>query len=322
MNDDRVVLTSAADDKYALPLAVLLKSAETNLRAGWGLDAHVVDGGLRDSSRRRIEQGLDANRTRVHWIATPAESLVEGLPVFGHVGVSTYYRILIPGLLTADIPKAVYLDADCLVTGDLAELWETDMQGAPLLAVYDGRTCDALAGSEEARRRLEIPPGAKRANGGVLVMDLDLWRREDIASRILRYLREYRDTVEFWDQDGINAVLVNRWIELHQKWNYRVDCHKKLADPVRGQTRVDDLERDTAVIHFASATKPWHAGVVHPGKDLYFKYVGMTEWRRWRPTRRRPRPYHRHRLGAWIRALPVLGGWWRRLRGLSEGDRE
>jgi len=310
-------LVTAADDRYALPLAVLLRSAEHNLRTDGRLEAYIIDGGIRSRNRRRIEQSVDAARLGIHWVAAPSPSDVEGLPVFGHATVSTYYRVLVPRLLPDALRKAIYVDADCLVTGDIGQLWSMDMRGYPLMAVHDGRTCDSLPGFDRIRSERGLPEGTRRCNGGVLVMDLNQWRHEDISGRILAYLRENRTGNQFWDQDGINAVLATRWVELDQRWNYRVDCFKKLMDPVCGQTRVSDLQRDVSIIHFASATKPWDYEVVHPGKNLFFEYVRMTAWRRWRPRPRLRTLRNRHFYGDLLRRVPLIGTWWARCRARS-----
>ena len=51
-----LVRLCAADDAYALPLAVTLFSALTALRRGAAVRLYLVDGGISEPKRRRLER--------------------------------------------------------------------------------------------------------------------------------------------------------------------------------------------------------------------------------------------------------------------------
>ena len=91
---------------------------------------------------------------------------------------TTYHRLLLPRLVPREVTRAIWLDCDLLVTTDLVRLWETDLGGCHLLAVRDPVV--PLVSSRYGIRRwreLGIAPDAPYFNAGVMLLDVDRWRR-------------------------------------------------------------------------------------------------------------------------------------------------
>lgn len=181
-NDSLAVVTTA-DDRYFIPLIALAKSIEMNLRSCMPATMYVIDGGLSRRHRREIERCLSPARLTVEWVCKPPRAALGGMPIFGHVNICTYYRILVPDLFP-QLAKIIYLDADTLVLGDLGELWRMPMDGAPLMAVQEWHNATMRSESVPGYRDLGIPDDAKVLNGGMLVMDLNVWRREKVPMRV------------------------------------------------------------------------------------------------------------------------------------------
>jgi lipopolysaccharide biosynthesis glycosyltransferase len=274
--DDRPILVSSADRRYAMPLAVMLRSAVENCSAVGGLDIRVMDGGLGRSARRRILKSLPSDRCTVNFVDVRRASRgLAGAPVFGHVSLATYYRFLIPELVPE--AKCLYVDADAVVQGDLCELWREPLRGHHLLSVQEGTVTDPvpIAGLDE----WGIPMDHPRLSAGVLALDLDRWRVDDPVPELLRYLKQYGHKVHFWDQDAMNVVLARRWGTMDGKWDVHFDCSREVEDSARELVRV----KDAAIVHYASATKPWHYYAQHPSQAVFYRYLDETAWAGWRP---------------------------------------
>ncbi len=313
------VIVCAADERYAAPLAVLLVGLQQHLKRYPAAQVFILDNGISRRSRRRIEESIDAGKLSLHWIRLRRQMLA-GLPLSGHIKPAAYARILIPHLLPDTITKAIYLDVDILVNGDIGELWDLPMEGRPLLAVQEGAKVVSDPAGLTLYRELGIPADTPYLNSGVLVMDVACWRRERISERILEYLRRYRRHVIFHDQDGINAILAGRWGDIGHAWNFGVVC----VEPVQGQddaTYSAGVFREARLIHFASAHKPWHAGIHHPSCQWFEEALAKTAFSDWRPTTSKPRArLSRHAIGAYVRRIPLIGTVWARLRrGMSRG---
>ena len=274
-----VVLVSAADDRYVQPLAVMLHSALNNLSSPGTSVVYILDGGITPAHKHDLVRSCSSLGAAMHWLPVTAPPL-SGLPLWGRMPVATYYKLLIGDLIPASVSKAIWLDCDLVVLSDLQRLWNTDMAGRHALAAQD--VVVPLVSSRNgvgSYRQLGIPSDAPYFNAGVMVVNLELWRRDRIPDRVLEYLRRHRDTVVFWDQEGLNAVLAGKWGALDPRWNYNV--------AVRG-ARLRGVHHDADepwIVHFTGKLKPW----IYPRRDafhaLYFRYLDLTVWAGYRPKR-------------------------------------
>ena len=280
-----VSLACAADDRYAVQLAVVACSAAAHLGPEARLDLYVVDGGLTDAHRRKVDACVRQVRpdTTVRWLVPDLGELA-GVKVDGHISIATYIRLLLPTLLPPELDRVIYLDGDLVVEGDLARLWDEDLSGVALRAVQDYSI--PYVGHRIGLKRyqeLGYPPDHPYLNGGVLLMNLDWWRRHEAASRVLDYLRTYRDDVRWWDQDGINAVLGRDWRPLDPRWNRMTKVHTLHThepSPFKEQMLAskEELLAHPYVVHFSSPSKPWTQGPRHPDFEDFRRHLHASGW--------------------------------------------
>ena len=202
------------------------------------------------------------------------DAAVAGLPVMDRIPTVMWYRVLLPDLL-ADLDRVLYLDADTLVVSDLGPLWSVALDDAYLGAVSNvfepGMAPHAAA--------IGISDTTQYFNSGVLLLNLDLMRRDDCSNAIVRCARQ--EALVWPDQDALNLVLGRRCVLLHPRWN----CMNTLflgrdgAD-VFGAERVAEAVREPGVIHFEGPgmAKPWHYLNRHPRRDDYFIHRRATPW--------------------------------------------
>jgi lipopolysaccharide biosynthesis glycosyltransferase len=285
----RVQVVCAADDAYAMPLAVMLRSAQESLAPGAALDAHVIDGGLRPASRERVLRSLDPGRVRVRFAPAPAGAL-RGLRVEpGRISLATYYRLLLAEVLPAGTPRALYLDCDLVVAGDLARLFALEPGAHVLLAARDAGV--PRFGAHPRPAALGARPFAPETpyfNAGVMLVDVAAWRRERVAERALEHATRHRRELRFWDQDGLNAVLAGRIGELDPRWNQLPQLYawRGWSENPWGPERCEAAVSDPWIVHFATGEKPWHFGDAHPERERFFAALDRTAWAGWRPRRR------------------------------------
>ncbi|ARV57710.1 glycosyl transferase [Nostocales cyanobacterium HT-58-2] len=284
-----IVLVCAADNNYAMPLAVTVRSVVANLKKNNKVALYVLDGGITEANKRRISKSLNEEQVSISWVQ-PDDTVLENLVLTRHLTLTCYYRLLITELLPREYHKAIYLDTDMVVTGDLAELWAIDMGDNYALAVQDD--VELYIGMSEGLRNyreMGISPDYKYFNSGLLVINLDKWRVEDIGSKVIQCIRQNKEYVRN-DQDGLNAVLAGKWGELHPKWNQMPKVHQYSSwkDSHFAEDIYNELLHNPCIIHFTNSPKPWYAGLraecTHPQKHLFFQYLDMTDWSGWRDT--------------------------------------
>lgn len=304
--DNRILVVSAADENYAMPLAVTVRSALDTLAPGRRVHWFIVDGGLSFQTRERLERSWTDARMQWTWVQ-PEHKLLRGLPVSGHVTHTTYARMLLPQLLPPGVRRVLYLDADLLVRRDLGRLWDEPFAGASCLACVEvACPCmDArIALPNYARcqshlvltrpipnyQALGIAPTAPYFNSGVLLIDLEDWQSSQVTRRLLDCLRDNAAWLTYWDQYALNVVLVGRWRRMDGRWNQTEHIYKY---PSASRSPLDDttfrqLRDDPWIVHFTSQRKPWHFESRHPFRKQFWQVLDRTAWQGWRPET----PYH------------------------------
>jgi len=281
-----VVIACATDAHYVTPLAVMLRSVLTNLSKDRKAAIYIIDGGVDQQSREKVSRGLSSEQAAIEWIPVNPEAY-SGAPLWGRMPVSTYYKLAIADALPPSVHKAVWLDCDLIVTTDLALLYDIDLGGYDVRAAQDSVV--PLVSSPfgiAAHQSLGIPADAKYFNAGVMLVDLDRWRAERTSQRVLDYLRRFGDSVFFWDQEGLNAVLAGKWGELDPRWNCNASVpQRRRASGGRAGRGSEPGSDRPWIIHWAGYLKPWRYPGRDPEKLLYFKYLDMTPWAGWRPRR-------------------------------------
>lgn len=297
------VVVLAADDNFAMGLAATVRSALDNLAADRKLRLFVLDGGLTSATKERLLRSWPEGRYEIRWIRVDAQALT-GLPVFGHISVVAYYRILIPRVLPSEVERVIYLDSDLIVRTDLGRLWDCALAGSWCLAAQDCAApyldasqalenfhlCGRHLGSAQPvsnYRELGLRPEAAYFNSGVLVIDLGAWRDADLPRQLLACLEEHRQHVRWWDQYALNVVLSGRWGPLDLRWNQgsHVFVYPSWRQSPFDRQTYEQLRSDPYIVHFTTGSKPWSPPCRHPLRGDFFEYLDRTAWAGWRPSR-------------------------------------
>lgn len=234
-------IVTGADDNYAPGVLVLIASA------AWhnpGARFTVLDMGISDANRGRIDALGAALGVRVARIVID-EARLAALPVVrAHLTRSTFLRLLIPDLMPAE-HRVVYMDCDMAVTGSLQPLAALDLGNHPVAAVPDP--------SPDARELAATGTGlGGYVNAGLLVMNLPVWRREDVAGQCIALLSDPARPLRAEDQSAVNIACRDRILPLPAEFNV-------FTDPAAWTPA--SLPRRMVVAHYVVNQKPWRARV-------------------------------------------------------------
>lgn len=262
-------LVLACDEGYAMPLATTLRSVADGNRPHWPLAAYVLHDGFSAGARDKVLASLPEGSMNLHWV--PVElGMFERFSLLGHVSRMTFARLQIPEVFADAASKVLYLDTDILVLGDLAELFQTDLGGAAVGAVLDFHV-DAHLKAGQHDRIVGVPPVSDYFNAGVLLIDVQAWRRRGIAQRAIDYLRSHLDS-PYADQDALNVACDGDWKQLDRTWNFQNHHVTRIAR--------EPAATRPAIVHFVTSSKPWKPDSTSVNAAFYDGFRRRTRFRR------------------------------------------
>lgn len=278
MEKNEIVIVCAADNQFADALTVMIYSV-LKTSSSKNIKLYVLDGGISLLAKNRISTLVNKRGNRIKFLKMD-ENMFKGYLVSERLTQAIYYRLLIPDLLLGEnVQKAIYLDCDLMLNADISELWNVELGRNVLAAVAETNEGCRYVSSPRALRlykELGIPEKNKYFNSGVLVMNLEEWRKRNITAKVCNYLTENREQVIYHDQDGLNAILWDSWLELPTDWNVMsylfITEHKHQVINMEKET-VEQLRRNPKIVHFTGWKKPWIEECVHPYAPLYRKYA-------------------------------------------------
>ena len=256
-------IVTASDNNYVAGVIVLLSSAArhnptarfTILTTDWS------EQNLAKLAAFRTRTGLSIDQVEIN------ADVMASLPITrAHLTRSAYARLFIPDLLPA-ADRVIYMDCDMLVTGSLSEAWAFDLKDNVLGAVQCPMPTPAFASAIDL-------PIAQYFNSGFLVMSLETWRREGIATICLRALAAPDCPYKSEDESALNDIARNRVAYLPAGFNL-------YAQDTVWQSPFKDPE-SIRVIHFVTRPKPWN-GTCPFGKLWLAEIAGIPEYAGFKP---------------------------------------
>lgn len=265
-----MVIAFCIDELMIQHLLVCIHSIiETN--SNENLEFYVLNKDITEESKLLVNKNLSESSVEVHFINVIQERYAD-LMVSDHITIESYFRISLADLLPLTIRRVIYLDCDIIVMGSLKPLWEIEMNEFKLAAVPELFNYRNL--------ELGFSNHTKYFNSGVLVIDLSVWRNEHISQQVFDYLANHPEKIKFHDQDALNAVLFNKWLELPEIYNFTVEY----IDRLRNLKKILVNEPEYPVVmHFNQSFKAWHYQSRHPYKQLYYKYLKNTPFANFKP---------------------------------------
>jgi FkbM family methyltransferase len=191
--------------------------------------------------------------------------------------VGAMYRLLIPELVP-NLDKALWLDNDVLVEGDLSELWNTDIERYYIA----GKDClDLKYGIFENinyKKKMGFSSDELYVITGVLLFNCKKMREDRIVDKFFDYIINY-GLPFYLDVDIINAVCRGQIRQLENRYGWDI------SDIILVRNKI--IPHETPIIsHFCGhGIKPWlpdNQGRQQLGKherhDAWYDYLAKTPY--------------------------------------------
>lgn len=271
---DVIHVVCAADPRYSTYAGIVMQSIVGRKTTG-SIHFHLLSDGIAISEINKFKRIADQNNCLFssYDIARRLNELSFSSKLANHLSRTAYARIFFEAFLPDSVHRIIYLDCDIICQEDISRLWEKT-EGIKLL----GAVTDPWLNQDELlKASLGIAKGANYYNSGVLVINVDEWKKSGAESRLKKYILD-NGWVKHADQDAINAVFANEIEYIDSKWNTLIDLPDKYNEAAA-------LEA-AALIHFVGGFKPWHFGygIIHPAKyKIYKKFKVASPWKHTMP---------------------------------------
>ncbi len=253
----------AFDQNFIVPFyALLISLFDSNKQNCFVF--HLIVTGLTAQEREEIANFIRKHGQEVFFYQVN-QNMVQKfvLPESTHFSFATYYRLFFPAVVPTQVRKLLYLDTDIIVIGDLAPLYNLNIDKVPLAASVDPKI--------NRRPELGVYEDNSYFNAGVLLINLEQWTKQEISSKAIDFIFSYPDKIQWADQDGLNAVLVNNWEKFDNKFNITYyDIPSYLT-----KKELLIFLRDKVIIHFTTQHKPW---LISGANRLRFLYQRQLKY--------------------------------------------
>lgn len=252
------ISVAMATDNRCIPLIVsltsLLKSAEKTVF----YDIYIlVDDLFTVESEETVIQNLRIfeNQCTVSFINV-GNAFDQASAFIPHITRPTFFRLMIPELLRED--KCVYLDTDTIIMSDLQGIMDIPLgenyvagvwHPGVILDAWEGRIC----------QNAKIPKADQYINAGVLVMNLEMMRRDRLVEKFMELIPE---NMPMQDQDILNHVCYGKIAFLPFKYNVMTKYAEKCIEDYEecySRAELEEAWNRPCVIHYASSDKPWNS---------------------------------------------------------------
>lgn len=254
-------LAITLDQNLFVQLFALLSSIIKNKNSNTQIIIHCIATGLTIKQLSTINQYLESNEILINYYEInnklTSKFYIHNTKSFT---MAAYYRLFFPQLIDKDIDRLLYIDIDTLVLKDLTNLYSTNLEDMVLGAVYDNYVkTQPLIGIIEENQYF---------NSGVLLIDCQKWRDQNITQKCVEYLLEYPKNILFVDQCVLNAVIQNNYKKLNKNNNMMYSYLPTKST----KNEMAEVLSNITILHF-TLQKPWKMMCKNPFRNLYRLYL-------------------------------------------------
>ena len=247
----------STDDNYIPFLDVAVRSLIKNASRDYQYRIIVLNTGLSPENVSTVKQNeCDGFAIDFADISRELETIKSRLKNVYHFSIVTYYRLFIASLFP-QYDKIIYIDCDLVVTGDISKLYNVELGDNILGAVAEAYVASTPEFRDYARVAVGVNPDTY-FNAGVLLMNLEAFRANDIEKKFVHLITEYDFDVLDPDQGYLNYLCYGKVHLLPNGWN-----KTPLPTPTEGEK---------SIVHYALYKKPWQYDDVIDG-EYFWEYA-------------------------------------------------
>lgn len=259
--NETVSVFYACDDNFVKYTVVSLYSMRCNRNKSRSYDIHILHSGVSDRMKQKtLELATDGFNITFDDVSDYLESVCDRLPIRDYYSKTTYYRFFISEMFP-ELNKAVYIDSDTVVRGDIGCLFDSELGDKWVGACHE----QAMVQVDTYGTYCERVVGVSRHNffnAGVMLINCKRFREKNVLASFTSLLKEYNFVVT-QDEDYLNLICKDHVLWLDSRWNTEIF----------GEIPYDISEAH--ILHYIMTSKPWHYKDCRYG-ELFWEYADRT----------------------------------------------
>ena len=246
------------DDNYVRYAINLIDSISQNNNEELNIFL-IHDNHLSSDSIRLLNKFMEDNNIgKLNTIYFDGDSI--NLPKYiDYISINTYYRLFAPYLLPKDIKRILYLDCDIICNGNISDLYNTDFDNKLIIGCENMLPSNLQIWKDKNRIRLNLPEDYIYINAGVLLINLEKYRKSITKEEILSFINKNSERLIFQDQDVINKLFYKDIKHVDTKYNYQINT-----------TPSNNPINNIKLVHYSERMKPWNMNYDDPEKAIFY----------------------------------------------------
>lgn len=305
----RINVAFTIDKNYPMYTILAINSILVNNDSNSDYTFYIIENNLTNKNKQFMRNFVENQNQKIEFINLDTNIVDKGKYFYTFsegkritpIGMA---RIIIPEILPKDIERVIYLDGDTLITGDLKDLYNYDL----------GNNYVGMA-KNIGHLEYKMYKFDTYFNSGVIVMDLNKLRKNDVSNKMIEYLSTHSEefiydgqtdnsVYLYPDQDLINIILDGKIKKLDQNWNNQTIGQIALVNcNLRG------------ILHYIGPIKPWYFPKSHSyGVELYYQYWQQSPLKKYiyyykfKSVQRTYNNMCKHKYNRYIRILKAIKG--------------
>ncbi len=251
----------ACDDNFVKFTMISMKSMMENASKDFKYVIHILHSDISDEMKQEVlNMKTDNFDIQFDDVTDYMKSINDKHPIRDYYTKTTYYRLFIAEMFK-DYDKAIYIDSDTIVLGDISKLYSYELGDNYVGAANEQVMIQIDTYGEYVEKVLGINRH-EFFNAGLLVINCEQFRKQNVLSQFVRLLKVYNFVVT-QDEDYLNLICSGHVLWIDQQWNTEVI----------GDIGYDESE--FKIIHYIMISKPWHFNDCRY-QDYFWKYAKMT----------------------------------------------
>ncbi len=261
MKETIVPIFYACDDAFVKFTVISMHSMIKNASREHRYVLHILYTEISDEMKAVVNELADeCFEIRFVDVTPYLRSISDKLPLRDYYSKTTYYRLFIAEMFP-EYNKAIYIDSDTVVRGDISKVFFTEINDAYLGACHEL----VMVQTPQYGTYVEKVVGVSRYNffnAGLMLINCEQFRLHFVLDKFIDYLNYYNFVVT-QDEDYLNLICKDHVYWLDQRWN--TETYGTVDYPVE----------QAEMIHYIMTNKPWHYKDCMYG-EFFWEYAKQT----------------------------------------------